>query len=339
MFKSFLTRVIKKITGGLKAIFVAVKKPEKGSFEEHSINVNFKYIDGIILNRLLKFDSRTHKTTQNVENKYRLSTMKLKGNKKHWYIQDGKTVKLFSMHVNEIQIKEILRISEEKDCRSILEVGGGLLINVDILLKNNPNLDVSAIDLSFNRLVDGKGVINEHHGLDIPVAKANAVSLPFPDDYFDLVYSRHALEHMPLDYKKAIDEMMRVSRKAVVLLEPSYELGGVSQKMKMTSCHYVKGIKKYIDTKGVELEEYDLMSVGPVYNRTAIYVIKCVSEDKERIDEITVDHCPECKCKMDKKSDNYLFCKQCETVYFIYDGVPVLDKSYGVGLAEDLWNK
>lgn len=177
-----------------------------------------------------------------------------------------------------------------------------------------PDAEVSAIDLSFNRLIDGKSIIKEHHGREISVAKANATSLPFPDDYFDLVYSRHALEHMPLDYKKAIDEMIRVSRKAVVLLEPCYELGGMSQKLKMTASHYVKGIKKYFDTKGIRLHEYHLLSVGPAFNRTAIYVFKKESEARPKQHEITVDFCPDCKSKLEKRSNEYLFCEECETV-------------------------
>lgn len=337
MLRSFVTRVVKKITGWIRSLLFFIKKPEKGSFEEHSINVNIKYIDAIILNRLLKFDASTQKSSENVEEKYRLSTMKLKGNKKHWYMKDGEIVEILSMQVNGMQMQEVIRVAEESDCRSILEVGAGLLINIDYLLKKKPGINVSAIDLSFNRLVDGKGIIQQHHGIDIPVAKANAVSLPFPDDYFDLVYSRHALEHMPLDYKEVIDEMIRVSRKAVVLLEPSYELGGLSQKLKMTATHYVKGIKKYFDSRGLDLDEYRLLSVGPVYNRTALYVMKHDDKTKSQNENITVDYCPDCKAKMKKRSNEYLFCKECETLYFIYDGVPVLDKRCGVGLSVDLW--
>lgn len=91
----------------------------------HSINVNIKYIEGIILNRLLKFDSSIYKTGQNVEKKYRLSSMKSKTRQKPWYTQDGKNVRLLPKQLNELQVPEIIRIAEENDCRSFLEVGGG----------------------------------------------------------------------------------------------------------------------------------------------------------------------------------------------------------------------
>lgn len=45
------------------------------------------------------------------------------------------------------------------------------------------------------------------------VLLAGAENLPFPDDYFDLVFSVHALEHIPVDLKEAaFREIARVSK-------------------------------------------------------------------------------------------------------------------------------
>ena len=50
------------------------------------------------------------------------------------------------------------------------------------------------------------------------VAKANALKLPFPDDSFDVVITRHTLEQMPKVYQKALDEIFRVSKNHVIYL-------------------------------------------------------------------------------------------------------------------------
>lgn len=345
LLKSFIINAVRTFTRLIKAVVIFIKKPAKDSFEEHSIKVNTKFIEGIILNRLMKFDSSTRKTSQNVEKKYdssvnvNVSEKKLKGKVKRWYVQDGKNVQLTFRQLHELQMPEIIRIAEEMNCKSFLEVGGGLLVNIDILLETYPDAEVSAIDLSFNRIIAGRENILNNHGRKIPVAKSNATSLPFPDDYFDLVFSRHALEHMPLDYKKAIDEMVRVSRKTVVLLEPSYELGALSQKLKMTASHYVKGIKKYLDSKGLELYEYHLLPIGPTFNRTAIYVLKLDAENRANNQEVTADYCPDCKRKLINNEKDNLYCEKCEALYFIHNGVPVLDTKCSVGLSNELWNK
>lgn len=57
-----------------------------------------------------------------------------------------------------------------------------------------------------------------HRTVDLRVG--NAAELQFPDNSFDLVYTRLALEQMELVREKALKEIARVSANAVVLIEP-----------------------------------------------------------------------------------------------------------------------
>lgn len=52
------------------------------------------------------------------------------------------------------------------------------------------------------------------------VAQASAFELPFPDNSFDLVFCSNLLHHLP-NQDHAIQEMKRVSRRYVVMLEPN----------------------------------------------------------------------------------------------------------------------
>lgn len=67
--------------------------------------------------------------------------------------------------------------------------------------------DVTASDLSLGML----GVVNklaDRHGVKVKTAQATAEVLPFPDDYFDVVYTGNLLHHV--DLEKTLGEMRRV---------------------------------------------------------------------------------------------------------------------------------
>ena len=56
------------------------------------------------------------------------------------------------------------------------------------------------------------------------IIQGNAAELPFANDSFDLIYTCHCLEQVPELFKQSVDEMLRVAKNYVVLIEPSYEL-------------------------------------------------------------------------------------------------------------------
>ena len=80
---------------------------------------------------------------------------------------------------------------------------GGLLKK---LRDKYPNVKLSGCDL----------VIDE---MDATCTQASLYSLPFNDDSFDTVICTHALEHVR-DHKKALNELMRVSRKRLIIVVP-----------------------------------------------------------------------------------------------------------------------
>lgn len=94
---------------------------------------------------------------------------------------------------------------------SILDVGGGNGYFSHVLAAGCPDthvLDVSAAQLSLNPLPAER----KHQG--------TAYSLPFADASFDIVFSSNLLHHLNHP-EKAVAEMARVARRAVVVLEPS----------------------------------------------------------------------------------------------------------------------
>ena len=116
-------------------------------------------------------------------------------------------------------LKNAAEILSRFSFANVLEVGAGELTALSSLAEFFDNkVDCYAMDLSLNRVYQGWREFQQRYRREVVVCKANAVALPYPDNSFDMVFTSHCLEHMPYDYKAAIVEMCRVTRKLVVLL-------------------------------------------------------------------------------------------------------------------------
>jgi ubiquinone/menaquinone biosynthesis C-methylase UbiE len=79
----------------------------------------------------------------------------------------------------------------------------------------------TGIDISQCALNFAQDIATEF-GVQINTIHANWLSLPFPPDAFDAVFSLGALEHYPLEMQRAmLLELVRVSRKWIVVLVPN----------------------------------------------------------------------------------------------------------------------
>jgi len=107
-------------------------------------------------------------------------------------------------------------LATTKDGGRILDIGcGGGQLAVDIK-KTKGDLEVTALDLSFNQLRRAK-----HRGIkartNVHFVQSSALDLPFPDESFDLVYSVDCLKHWP-DRYKGIMECIRLIKPGGMLL-------------------------------------------------------------------------------------------------------------------------
>ena len=60
--------------------------------------------------------------------------------------------------------------------------------------------------------VDSSEFLFKRNGLlGIPMMKASGEDIPLPDNSFDVVFSRHVLEHQP-SFKPVLSEMIRIAR-------------------------------------------------------------------------------------------------------------------------------
>jgi len=331
-----LIRLFKKIS---LAIICKLLKIKKGSWREHKIKILVSGLISIPINKL----RRIHRKREFVENQYdRIAGLYIKDNyyegRERFSVVDGKINKINSIdNARKIrtEINKLLKIYQFK---SILEVGVGELTSLEAIYHQfGPDLDCYGIDLSFNRIYHGLIEYKKRHKRIPKVAKADATLLPFPDNSFDLVYTRHTLEQMPTVFEKALDEIFRVAKKNVVLFEPSFELGSLTQKVKMINYDYVRGLPNYLKKRDdVHLNKMYLMqnSANPL-NHTACFKItieKTIDPDKLTNKSINFV-CPYTHTELVEK-DGYLFSPGANRAFTVIEDIPNLDPEYSIVLTE-----
>ena len=96
---------------------------------------------------------------------------------------------------------------------SLLDVGcgpGALWLHLE---PHRPRLSWTGVDVTAGMLAAARRLFPQ-----VPVGRADAGALPFPEGSFDLVLLRHVIEHLPPSLQqKSISEAIRVARRAVVL--------------------------------------------------------------------------------------------------------------------------
>ncbi|HXA46711.1 MAG TPA: methyltransferase domain-containing protein [Burkholderiaceae bacterium] len=99
----------------------------------------------------------------------------------------------------------------------ILDVGCGKGFLLYDFTKVVPGLEIYGLDISEYAIANAKEEIKDR------LQVGNAVSLPYPDQYFDLVYSITTLHNLPCyDLDKAMREIERVGKKHKYICVESY---------------------------------------------------------------------------------------------------------------------
>jgi ubiquinone/menaquinone biosynthesis C-methylase UbiE len=121
------------------------------------------------------------------------------------------------------KISRIIKILKTNKPRQVLEVGAGSGIHANWLLRNSGSeLQFTGVDISFQMLAVARGRVNKYmRKRRARLITADALSLPFQDSSFDLVFCAATLHHV-LKPQQAIVEMVRVLKREgrLILMEP-----------------------------------------------------------------------------------------------------------------------
>lgn len=185
-----------------------------------------------------------------------------------YYTHNGKKYKTPTVDEFSAQWMGSIEDPDRKDVRkhtlkfdSVLDVGCGGAPEYYGLKKINKSIEYTGMDIT-PELVS----LNTKNNIKCVVGSAN--DIPFDDSSFDVVHSRHVIEHME-DFKKPMTEFIRVAKKCVLIsffLGPDYRLNTdwIPKKSKIS-----------LDNKGSNGEIY--------HNRYSRYEIKKLLKRHDKV--------------------------------------------------------
>ncbi len=212
----------------------------------------------------------------------------------------------------------------------VLEVGVGEATTLAGVVKavNRPDLAVMGFDVSWSRIKVAQAWIAEN-SIDARLFVGDLFHIPLADNSIDVIYTAHSLEPNGGREAAAISELLRVARKAVVLVEPLYELASELAQKQMLEHGYVRSLKSTAEQLGAEVVEYGLLDVcdGPHNPSGVVCMVKPDPEPRMKVKGYW--QCPLTGVPLIDQGDIF-YAEQVGIAYPVMRGVPLLRGEHGV---------
>jgi ubiquinone/menaquinone biosynthesis C-methylase UbiE len=218
------------------------------------------------------------------------------------------------------------KIIEHLNPKSILEVGSGELTTFCEINKNLKKRDLHAIDVSWSRLYLGRKYANHKKVKLSSLSSSLANELPFKNNSIDLIYTSYCLEQTPNSLIEILREFERVSKKYVILLEPSFKFGTKLSRRYIKIKGYPRNYDEVINKTNFEIILNEPLPIKSYINGGELIILRKKNDGKKNNSKIV---CPNCKNPLSKKN-NFLICRNEKIAYPILDKIPLLKKSNGI---------
>jgi len=184
-------------------------------------------------------------------------------------------------------------------------------------------------DISWSRIATARKFAQQYCRLPVNLVVGNLFELPLADDSIDIVYTSHSLEPNGGHEKELLEELYRVTKKYLILLEPAYELASNEAKERMKKHGYVMGLFDAAKNLGYEIERYELFGISSnSLNPTGLMIIKKKRVSMENVNDCCYC-CPITKTRLDMIG-NAWFSGQALLAYPTINGVPCLVRESAV---------
>jgi len=211
--------------------------------------------------------------------------------------------------------------------KTVLEAGVGEASTLGVLALKNNTHKFFGFDISLSRLLFAQKYLKEVKR-KTKLFCADFENIPLPDNSIDAVYTMGALEPNHGREKIMINELSRVTKKFLILVEPSYELGNKITRKHIEEHGYVRGLTNFVKKSGFEILKYELLKKSfRKNNQMAIIVAR--KKNQIRNNSSTYYVSPISKTKLAQRK-NYLYCKEDSHVFPIIESIPCLLKNNGI---------
>lgn len=149
-----------------------------------------------------------------------------KMNERRWNDKGIEEIKKGFSNLNHSHRQLLLKkISAFQPIYSILEVGCGYGPNLYLLAQKFPNIALTGIDINSPSIQEGNKFLTKEKisNVKLSIGKVNELN-KFQDKSFDIVFTDALLIYIgPDKIKKTIQEMLRITRRALILVEWHYK--------------------------------------------------------------------------------------------------------------------
>lgn len=211
---------------------------------------------------------------------------------------------------------------------SLLEVGCGEATTLAGVIKHLPVKPSAAygFDLSWSRCSVGSSWLKEKETA-ATLFVSDLFEIPLEDASIDVVYTSHSLEPNGGREEEALRELLRIAKRAVVLVEPIFELASPEAQQRMSHHGYVKGLRQTAESLGIEVTEYRLLDyITNPLNPSGSLILQ---KDRHAAQALTLWRCPMTRSPLQPLDDVY-FAEQTGLAYPILRGIPLLRTEHAV---------
>jgi ubiquinone/menaquinone biosynthesis C-methylase UbiE len=180
---------------------------------------------------------------------------------------------------------------------------------------------VLGFDLSLSRLLFARRHLAENGYENVKLFTGDLDRIPLASESVDVVLTIHAVEPNRGREKPILSELLRVARKHLVMVEPSYELASAEAQARMDRLGYVRGLPEILIHLGhpARLIERWRHNSNPLNEAAVIVVDKAPTETKMDLKFVS----PISGCDLIERSDCW-FCPEDGHAFPIIAGIPCL---------------
>lgn len=221
------------------------------------------------------------------------------------------------------------QIFDSLDYNSVLDAGTGEATTLHGIMSNVKKIPQSiyGVDISLSRILYASNFYSKkfpNHNSNF--CTGNIFELPFADSSIDLIFTCHAAEPNTNQEKSILQELYRATKKYLVLIEPSYNLGSDLTKENIIKNKYIKNLHGTAVELGYKILRYELFDISLNKNMSEVIIIEKTAEQQNLK---SVYACPICKKPLEYHNNQY-YCQNCLLVYPVINNIPVLNREYGI---------
>lgn len=206
---------------------------------------------------------------------------------------------------------------------SLLEagIGEGTSLAPVLTHMNRRPVHVLGFDLSLSRLLFAQRYLAENGFGNVKLFTGDLDRIPLATDSVDIVLTIHAVEPNHGREEAILSELLRVARKHLVMIEPSYELASDEARARMDRLGYVRGLPATLNGLGhpPHLVEQWRHNPNPL-NQAALIVVNKDASDSSGVPRFVS---PVSGHELVERKD-CLFCREDGHAYPIIAGIPCL---------------